>query len=663
MALMNKVDNLKLIEIYKTMLIIRAFEEKIKEFVLKGKTRGGCHLYIGEEAVAAGVCANLNKYDYITSTHRGHGHCIAKGGDVNKMMAELMGKETGYCKGKGGSMHIADLELGILGANGIVGGSLPISIGAGFSIKQKQTKQVVVCFFGDGGSNQGTFHESLNMASVWKLPVVYVCENNQYAVSTHVSKSTSVEDISIRAKSYNMPGYTVDGNDVLAVYETSKSAIEYVRAGKGPVLIEAKTYRVEGHSIMDPAIYRSKDEVEKQKKGNDPIKRAENLLLEKNFLTLNEIEKIKIEVKEIIDSGEKFAESSNVLDPEKVTEDVFSPEFKINISEVDNKKTKILTYAEAIRQALYEELKNDKNVVLFGEDVGFHGGAFRVTKGLWDEFGNRQIFDTPLSEQAIVGCAIGASMTGFKSIAEVMYLDFIALAMDQLINQAAKIRYMFGGKAKLPLVIRTAAGGGGGYAAQHSQSLETWFVHVPGLKVVMPSSPYDAKGLLKTAIRDENPVIFIEHKFLYNTLKEEVPESEYFIPFGKASIKRNGKDITVVATSIMVHKALEASSILSKEGIDIEIIDPRTLYPFDKETIINSVKKTGKLLVVHEANTRCGFGAEVVAEITKSAFDYLDSPPDRIGSLDCPVPYEASLESKVIPQVNTIVSKIKDMLK
>jgi len=320
---MAELSREKRLELYETLLTIRHFELRVKELVLRGLIRGGAHLYLGEEAVATGVCACLKKDDYITSTHRGHGHCIAKGGDVKRMMAEILGKETGYCKGKGGSMHIADLDIGILGANGIVGGGLPISVGAGFSCKKRNSSQVVVCFFGDGASNQGSFHESVNMASVWKLPVVYVCENNQYAVSTHVSKSTSVENISDRSVSYGIPGVTVDGNEVEKIYEVAEKAIARTREGEGPSLLEAKTYRWEGHYIGDPALYRSKEEVGEHKRKNDPVKRMKDKLLAEGSVTPAEADRIENKVKTLIDEAEEFAINSKVLPLEKVTEDVF----------------------------------------------------------------------------------------------------------------------------------------------------------------------------------------------------------------------------------------------------------------------------------------------------------------------------------------------------
>jgi len=321
-----------------------------------------------------------------------------------------------------------------------------------------------------------------------------------------------------------------------------------------------------------------------------------------------------------------------------------------------------ITYAEAIREALRQEMRRDKNVFLIGEDLGIYGGAFGVTYGLLDEFGEERVRDTPISEAAIAGAALGAAITGMRPVAEIMFMDFTTIAMEQIVNQAAKIKFMFGGKAKVPMVVRTPAGSGTGAAAQHSQSLEAWFTHVPGLKVVMPSTPYDAKGLLISSIRDNNPIIFIEHKLLYKTTGE-VPEEEYKIPLGVADIKRKGEDLTIVATSIMVQRAISASKELEKDGISVEIVDPRTLKPYDKKTIIESVKKTGKVIAVHEACKTGGFGAEIAAMISESeAFDYLDAPIKRLGGLDIPIPYNRNLERHAVPQVEDIINAAKELI-
>lgn len=321
-----------------------------------------------------------------------------------------------------------------------------------------------------------------------------------------------------------------------------------------------------------------------------------------------------------------------------------------------------ITYAEAIREALRQEMTRDDSVFLFGEDVGTYGGAFGVSYGLIDEFGEERVRDTPISEAGIVGAATGAALVGMRPVAEIMFMDFTTIAMDQLVNQAAKIRFMFGGKAKVPLVLRTPAGCGTGAAAHHSQSLEAWFVHVPGLKVVMPSTPYDVKGLLLASIRDDNPVVFVEHKLLYK-IRGPVPEEEYTIPLGVADVKRPGRDVTIVATSIMVHRALEAAETLTQEGVEAEVVDPRTLKPFDDETITNSVIKTGRVLIVHEACKTGGVGAEIAARIMDSeAFDYLDAPIKRLAGLDIPVPYNRTLERHMVPQVENIVAAVRDLM-
>ncbi len=320
-----------------------------------------------------------------------------------------------------------------------------------------------------------------------------------------------------------------------------------------------------------------------------------------------------------------------------------------------------ITYAEAIREALREEMKRDERVYIIGEDVGRFGGCFGVTKGLWEEFGDDRVKDTPISETAIIGSSVGAAATGMRPVAEIMFCDFMGVAMDEITNQAAKMRYMFGGKVKLPMVIRTPVGGGLCAAAQHSQSLEAWFTHLPGLKVVMPSTPYDAKGLLKASIRDDNPVIFLEHKMLYG-VKGTVPEEEYVIPLGVADVKREGRDVTIIATSLMVYKSLEAAKLLEKEGISVEVVDPRTLYPLDEEKIINSVKKTHRAIVVHEAVERNGFGGEIVAIIMEKAFEYLDAPVKRVCGKNTPIPFSPPLERFVIPQVEDIVNAVKSLL-
>jgi 2-oxoisovalerate dehydrogenase E1 component len=654
---MNKAE---IESLFRTMLRIRRFDEKVIDLFKEGLVKGTAHSYVGQEAVAAGACANLSKDDFVVSHHRGHGHCIAKGASPGKMMAELMGRVTGYCKGLGGSMHIADLDLNILGANGIVGAGIGIGTGAALSNKLRGNNAVGVAFFGDGACNEGIFHECLNLASVWKLPVVYLCENNQYALSTAMSDSTSIDRFSKRAAAYSIPGVTVDGNDVLAVHEAVKEAVARARAGNGPSFIEALTYRWGDHSMRaNLPRYRADKEVDDWK-ALDAIARFEDIMRKKHKIAQSRIDAIRAEVEAELDAAKKFAEESAEPTLQDLENAVYAPHYRAE--EPGNPGTRELLFAEAIKEALAQEMERDPRVFLLGEDVGKIGGIFAASRGLIEQFGAARVRDTPISEQAIAACAVGAAVTGLRPVAEVQIFDFVTLMMDMIVNQAAKFRFMLGGKPTVPLVIRGPQGGGIRLAAQHSQSLEVWFTHVPGLVVLAPSSPYEAKGLLTSAIREDNPVVFLEHKLLYVGKKGPVPEQPYAIPIGRAAIKRHGEDVTLVATLAMVDVALQAAALLEAEGISVEVIDPRTLRPLDEESILKSVKKTSRLVIAHEGWKRWGFGAEVAAMVAEYGIDWLDAPIVRVGARDAPMPYNDKLERLVIPQTQDIIAAVKSVV-
>jgi 2-oxoisovalerate dehydrogenase E1 component len=662
---MNSKSNFRLepdvlLQIYTTMRRIRAFENRTDELFKKGIVKGTAHSYVGEEAIASGVCAALNEGDYIASYHRGHGHCIAKGADLDRMMAELFGRKDGYCQGLGGSMHIADMDLNILGANGIVGAAMPLSTGAALATKLRGTNQVAVAFFGDGASNQGIFHESLNLAAVWKLPMIFVCENNQYALTTSYRNTTAVAQVAQRAASYDIPGITIDGNDAVEVHLTVLEALERARAGEGPTLIEAMTYRWGQHSLrtnlQDP---RPKKEVDSWLE-RDPIKQMENRLLSKKVVSKKDIKAISDATNTEIEGAVRFALKSEEPDMTVMLNSVYAPHK--NHIEPGSTGNRTLSFVDALNEALHQEMAQDERVFLMGEDVGLTGGLFQVSRGLMDRFGEARVRDTPISEATFVGCGVGAAIAGMRPIVELQIFDFVALTMDMLVNQAAKFRFMLGGKPTVPLVIRGPQGGGIRLAAQHSQSLEAWFTHVPGLVVVAPSTAYDAKGLLVAAIRDDNPVVFLEQKLLYLTQSGPVPEELYAIPLGKADVKREGTDVTIVATLGMVPRALGAAVVLEREGISVEVVDPRTLQPLDEETILASVRKTNRLLVVHEAWVKGGFGAEVAAMVVDKAFDYLDAPIARLGAPHTPMPYNDRLELEVIPSQDRIVAAVRKLL-
>ena len=709
----------------RTIYEIRYFEEKVYDLLGQNVIKGASHLYAGQEAVATGAIAAMERGDVIGSTHRGHGHCGAVGNKYadteqdrqnhwNAMMAELMGKETGYCKGRGGSMHIAEVERqNNLGSTGIVGGNQPPAVGAALAEKFKKSGKVVLSFFGDGSCNTGTFHESMNMAATLKVPLVAIIENNLYGMSVPFSGSpvegtrcaSSIEDIAVRSAAYNVPGMIVDGQDVIAVFLAIRKAIERARKESQMTMVECKTYRWYGHSRSDPREYRTKAE-EKAWHERDPITVLRNKLTSEGFCTEAELDQIKDKGFATIETATQFAMDSPLPNPADVAKDVYVDEtYPARLIEDEKKtaakvreataafekfvatsgaKTKkeaveqaraqiksqygmnVLNMAQAVSAAQAEEMRRDQRVFVFGEDVGLYGGAYQATRGLLAEFGKERIIDTAISEAAIAGAAVGAALRGMRPVAEIMYVDFVTIAMDQLVHVGAYNRYMFGGKAKVPMVLRTEGGVGRCIAAHHSESLEAWLMHAPGLYVVMPSTPYDAKGLLRAAIQSDNPVVFIEHKATYGQTGP-VPEGDYIIPLGVADIKRPGNDATIVSYCRMAMRALDAAKILAdKHGIDAEVIDIRTLKPLDMKTIAESVRRTGKLITVSEGFCWCGAGREIAGQYMEydfgdgtHGFDYLDGRPINLAARDVPPPMSEPLEEASIPSVQQIVEAVK----
>jgi 2-oxoisovalerate dehydrogenase E1 component len=652
------VDAEILKRLYQTMLRIRRFDERTVELFNEGLVKGTAHSYVGEEAVATAVCAHLTTEDSIISNHRGHGHCIAKGARLDLMMAELMGREDGYCRGLGGSMHIAALDMNILGANGIVGAGVPIGAGAALANKLRKNDRVVVSFFGDGAANQGVVHETMNLAAVWKLPLIFVCENNKYALSTDNTRTTAGEGVAARAAAYGIPAARVDGNDLVAVHEAVGAAVARARRGEGPSCVEAVTYRWGGHSMRaNLPSYRTKEE-ELEWMEKDPVARVERRMIQAGVGEL-ELKEIRRRVEGEMEAAVAYGTESPEPTVEVMEAAVYAPHAAA--PEPASRGGQELTFVEALNAALHGEMARDERVFLMGEDVGLIGGIFQVTRGLRDRFGEDRVRDTPISEPSFVGMGVGAAVAGLRPIVEIQIWDFIAMTMDQVVNQAAKIRYMLGGRPTVPLVIRGPQGGGIRLAAQHSQSLEAWFCHVPGLVVIAPSTPYDAKGLLAAAIRDDNPVIFLEHKMLYPT-KGEVPAGDYVIPIGRADVKRAGTDVTVVATQMMVPRALQVAGDLAQEGISVEVVDPRTLVPLDEEAILSSVAKTNRLVIVHEAVKRGGFGGEIAALVSEKGLDLLDAPIVRVGARNVPMPYNDKLELATIPSRESITAAIRSVL-
>lgn len=656
-----------LLELYRRMARIRGFEERVGRLYADGEIPGFVHLSSGQEATAVGACWPLTDADVITSTHRGHGHCIAKGLDPEGMFAELMARETGTNRGRGGSMHICDPRLGIFGANGIVGAGLPIAVGAGFAAQLRGDGDVVVAFFGDGATAQGAFHEALNLAALWHLPVIFLCENNHYAEFTAAVDQHPVT-LSTRAAGYGLPFVALNGNDVVEVASGMAALVQRARAGEGPFVVEAETYRHHGHYEGDAQRYRTAEERDEWKATRDPLDVALAALAAAGVEGAA-LEAVDAEVDAELDAAVAAARTGAEPDPASVHEYViaarprlerpapppWSPEPAAGDSEPET-----FRYMDAIHDALQHELEHDPAMFIAGIDVGAAGNVFSLTRGLHASWPDR-VRDTPISETAIAGLGVGAAMAGLHPVVEIMYLDFIGVCFDQILNQAAKLRYMTGGAASIPLTVRTQFGAGRSSGSQHSQSLEALLAHIPGLTVVMPSTPADAYGLLRTAIADPNPVIFIEHRHLYG-MRGPKPPADHVVPLGQAAIVRPGTDVTVVSVSKMVHECLAAAEEVAGDGVDAEVIDLRTVSPLDTDTVLDSVRRTGRLLVAHEAVQDFGIGAEIAALAAGEAFWNLDGPVVRIGAPATPPPYAPRMEEAWLPERGRIAAALRQML-
>ncbi len=644
----------ELVELQRRMLLIRGFEERVAELYRDGLVPGFVHLSIGQEASAVGACWPLRAEDVITSTHRGHGHCLAKGLDPLGMFAELMGRDQGTNRGRGGSMHIADPKLGIFGANGIVAAGLPIAVGAATAAHLRGTDSVAVAFFGDGAAAQGAFHEALNLAAVWRLPVIFFCENNGYSEFSP-SSAQHAATLEARAAGYALPYTEVDGNDVVATASVMRDAVLATRTGGGPALVEAHTYRWHGHYEGDPQRYRVPEEVQEWQR-RDPLVRHRDRLLEVGVGPA-ELDELESSVARQLD--EDLARARALAAPSAGTLFDFVVRARPTRAEPPppTADAEVFRTMDAVRNALEFELAADERVFVAGVDVGAGGNVFGLTRGLRDRFGER-VRDTPISEMAIVGLGVGAAMAGMRPVVEVMYLDFLGVCLDQLLNQAAKLPFMTGGSAEMALTVRTQFGAGRSSGSQHSQSLEALLAHIPGLTVVMPSTPADTYGLLRAAIEDPNPVVCIENRLLYG-MKGPRPPDDFVVPLGRAAVVRPGSNVTIVSVSRMVHDALAAAEEVAVEGISAEVIDLRTVAPLDMEPVLASVHKTGRLLVAHEAVVPFGIGAEIVAIVARDAFWSLDAPIERIGAAATPPPYAPELERAWLPGSQEVAAAIR----
>ena len=648
--------------LYRTMLVIRAVEERLAKSHQAGLVHGACHTYVGQEAIAAGVCAQLQREDAVFSTHRGHGHALAKGMEPGSLIAELYGRESGCSRGRGGSMHLFAPEIGMMGTSGIVGPCILQAAGAGYSSLVQGSGRVGVAFFGDGAVNNGAFHEGLNIAAIWKLPVLFVCENNQFATEVPFASVAGNPSVAARGAAYGIPALELDGNDALAIAAAAREAIARARAGGGPTLIECRTYRTRAHAEgMGDFTYRTRAEVEEWK-GRCPIARLRTRILADGVAGEPELDAMAADVAARVEAAHEQALQSPPPAPEGATAHVHAPPRHGPLRDVPATKvgTRDLTFMKATHEALAEEMARNPNLFVLGEGIGVRGGNFATTTGLFALHGPVRLRDTPICERGFVGLACGAAMTGTRPVVDFMFADFVLDGAGEIINQVAKMQYMSSGRIRMPILLRGCIGIGHSAATHHSGSYYSMYAHFPGLRVVVPSCPRDAKGLLKTALTCDDPVLFLEHREIL-AIKGPVPEGEYFVDFGKAAIVREGCDVTVVALALMVHRTLAACDVLAREGISVELIDPRTVAPLDSETILRSVAKTGRLLIVDEDFAHCGVGAEIAARLAEQGFDELDAPIRRLNGLPSPTPYSPTLEAAIVPTTESIAAAIRSL--
>lgn len=660
-----------LVGIYRQMARIRAVDKGIQAGLSAGKFLFSYWPATGQEVIPATISQLTSARDYMVTTYRGIHDQVAKGLDLEGLFAEALGRSTGVNKGKGGAPHISDPASGSMLTTAIVGAGAPIANGLAFAAKSRKEDRVTIVNFGDGATSIGAVHEAMNFAGSWKLPVIFLCQNNQYGEYTQLADYTASKDFASRAAGYGFKGVKLDGNDPVAFYQGMKTVIEDVRAGKGPVFVEAATYRLGPHAGVGDNHNAPPEELKAGKEAW-PVPRTRALLIESGICTEAQLVEIEEAARVEVETAMAKAMAAPVTPASETLVDVYADVSDVPVrgqyprreAEVEpSGERKNMLMLEAVIQAQATAMEADKSVFAFGEDVGKPGGVFGTSKGLQEKFGKERVLDTPIAEQAIIGAGVGAALVGMRPIAEIMFNDFAGVCMDPIFNHAAKQRFMSGAATHVPMVIRMMVGGGiGGFGAQHSQSLEAWFAHVPGLKVVMPSTPFDAKGLLLSAIFDDDPVVHLESIKLLRGIKGEVPLEDYRIPLGVAKVRREGSDITIVSYGWEVHECVKAADELQKEGIGCEVIDLRTLVPIDYARVLDSVKKTRRALVVHAATEFGGFGAEIASTIGEERFSTLKAPVGRLGAAFAPIGYSRDIEMNQIPSAPAIAARVREIL-
>lgn len=659
----KELTNEELLHIYKQLLWPRLIEEKMLLLLRQGRI-SKWFSGIGQEAISVGATLALEKDEWIMPLHRNLGVFTSRNMPLRKLFKQWQGSQDGYSKGRERSFHFGSKEHHICGMISHLGPQLAIADGVALSYKLKQQSKVSLAFTGDGGTSEGDFHEALNVAAVWDLPVIFIIENNGYGLSTPVNEQYRCIQLADRAKGYGMESVVIDGNNVLAVYDTVKGVREYCIKNQKPYLIECTTFRMRGHEEASGTKYVPKELFDTWQL-KDPIKNYEEWLLNEGLLNKEQVTIIRNDQKQLIEEELKIGFDSKpiIVDTKAELKDVYAPrppegvasatqplfkqeagKYKVTLQSEASTGSRPLRLIDAIKEALHQSMQQHDNLILMGQDIAEYGGAFKITEGFVEQFGKERVRNTPLCESAIVGAALGLSLEGFKSMMEMQFADFVTVGFNQIVNNLAKIHYRWGQNADV--VIRMPTGGGVGAGPFHSQSNEAWFVHTPGLKVVYPSTPADAKGLLIAAINDPNPVMFFEHKALYRSVTGPVPEDYYEIEIGKARQVQTGDDISIVTYGAGVHWAEDYA--MEHTDISIDILDLRTLLPLDYDAIAAAVKRTGKVLLLHEDTSTGGIGGAIAAWIAENCFQYLDAPVMRCASLDTPVPFNIELENNFL---------------
>ncbi len=640
----NRKSDKRLIEIYKALVTPRLIEEKMLILLRQGKI-SKWFSGIGQEAISVGATLSLKPDEYILPMHRNLGVFTTRGVPMERLFAQFQGKISGFTNGRDRSFHFGTNEHHIVGMISHLGPQLGVADGIALANKIRKENKATLVFSGDGGSSEGDFHEALNVAAVWDLPVVFVIENNGYGLSTPSEEQFRFKSFVDKGPGYGMEAISIDGNNVLEVIDTITKSVQKVRKSGKPILIEANTFRMRGHEEASGTKYVPKKLMEYWG-GKDPITNFENFLLKEKVLDDLWLKELKDDIRKEISTAVDIAyeEPAVKSDTDREISDLFKPNIQEVIAPVKDSVSE-KRMVDAISDGLKQSMERHPELIAMGQDIAEYGGVFKITEGFVKKFGKDRVRNTPLCESAIIGTALGLSVKGMKAMVEMQFADFVTCGFNQIVNNLAKSHYRWGQNADV--VVRMPTGAGVGAGPFHSQSNEAWFFHTPGLKIVYPSNPYDAKGLLNAALEDPNPYLYFEHKALYRAISDEIPDDYYTVEVGKANLVASGEDITIITYGMGVHWAQE---LLEKDqSISADLIDLRTLLPWDKETVKQSVEKTGKVIVLHEDCQTGGIGAEITSWISENCFQSLDAPVMRVGSLDTPVPFAKALEEDFLP--------------